>query len=129
MALEKRMQLLRSMGAFYDNEWPERDDEVVPHEETKVPEDMSTGIMKIFRDLPADKGYSTGTILSRCTALYIISRKGVYAVHWCENISFAPDQVWLEGGTTSEELFQWKDRYRHVEKWWKISPQTGCHSH
>ncbi len=45
--------------------------------------------------------------LTGCTSLIIISRKAVYATHWWESISFAPDDAWRKSKTeTDEQLFQ-----------------------
>lgn len=65
-------------------------------------DDMNTAILKTFdgpdnRDPATDKilPFSVGTSgLCGCTSLVIVSRKGVYATHYWENISFSPDPVW-----------------------------------
>jgi hypothetical protein len=85
-ALDKRMTLpKRKLGLFYDNEFVKLTDQIVPHQTGRKAEDMSTGVMKAFANLPQDKEYSNGGQLSGCTTLYVISRKGVYGVHWWEN--------------------------------------------
>ncbi|KAJ5423594.1 hypothetical protein N7491_008810 [Penicillium cf. griseofulvum] len=104
----KRMELPNeSMGVFFEYEIPNLSEPIVPHEEAETPEDMSTGVFKKFSTLRAREQYSTGTQhISGCTTMYIISRKGVYAVHWWENVSFDADLVWMEDGQTQDELFQ-----------------------
>ncbi|KNG91386.1 hypothetical protein ANOM_000426 [Aspergillus nomiae NRRL 13137] len=106
-ALAKRMEFpKRKLGTFYAREFPRFLEPIVPHSEAAFAEDMSTGIRKSFSSIRKGYQYSTGfSGLEGCTILYIISRKGVYAVHWFENVSFSPDSVWLEG-TTVEDLFQ-----------------------
>ncbi|KAI2695114.1 hypothetical protein CBS147332_9447 [Penicillium roqueforti] len=96
-----------SMGVFFEYEIPNLSEAIVPYEEAETPEDMSTGGFKKFSTLRAREQYSTGAqhILG-CTTMYIISRKGVYAVHWWENVSFTADDVWMEDGQTQDELFQ-----------------------
>jgi hypothetical protein len=107
-ALDKRMILTkRKLGLFYDNEFVKLTDQIVPHESGRKAEDMSTGVMKVFANLPQDKEYSNGGQLSGCTTLYVISRKGVYGVHWWENVSFAPANIWRKPKTqTDEDIFQ-----------------------
>ncbi|KAJ5771519.1 uncharacterized protein N7511_003570 [Penicillium nucicola] len=106
--LDKRMELpKRSMGLFYDKEFVRLTERVVPHDSASRAEYMSTGVMTTFASLPQDKVYSNGGQLSGCTTLYVISRKGVYAVHWWENVSFDPDLVWRRPRTqTTEDIFQ-----------------------
>jgi hypothetical protein len=39
--------------------------------------------------------------------MYIVSRKGVYATYWWENVSFSPDPEWRDPkDQTNEEIFQ-----------------------
>ncbi|KAH9215905.1 hypothetical protein DL95DRAFT_408121 [Leptodontidium sp. 2 PMI_412] len=86
-AVDKRMEIpKRKMGAFFKREMP-RWAPIVPHESANN---------------------STGTAhLKGCTTIYIISRKGVYATHWWENVSFAPDKRWLTAKLkTDAQLFQ-----------------------
>ncbi|KAF5855563.1 hypothetical protein ETB97_008987 [Aspergillus alliaceus] len=68
---------------------------------------MSSAVMETFSSIKR-KEWSTGEEgLMGCTTFYIISRKGVYATHWWENVSFDPDDFWREPATqTNEELFQ-----------------------
>ncbi|KAE8410469.1 hypothetical protein BDV36DRAFT_302730 [Aspergillus pseudocaelatus] len=108
-ALQKRMELPGdSLGKFYQKELPHLTEPIVPHEEAPTAEDMSTGVMKAFSSVRRRQQYSTGTAhLSGCTTMYIISRKGVYATHWWENVSFAPDPIWRNSpDQTDDEIFQ-----------------------
>ncbi|CAI7571609.1 unnamed protein product [Penicillium bialowiezense] len=78
---------------------------------------MSSAFDKTWlrRDGARDE-WSTGTDgLSGCTVLYIISRIGVFAAHYFENVSFSPSKYWLQIGDakgklvkpmTSDEVFQ-----------------------
>ncbi|KAE8151546.1 hypothetical protein BDV25DRAFT_138782 [Aspergillus avenaceus] len=108
--LEKRMELpKRTMGAFYRRELPKMTEAVVPHEEADIATDMSTAVLTSFDDLQLDphEEYSTGAQhISGCTMLYLISRKGVYATHWWESVSFAPDKIWLKKSLTQPKLFK-----------------------
>lgn len=104
----KRMELPNEgMARFFEIEIPILSEAIVPHEEAETPEDMSTGVFKEFSTLTTREQYSTGAQhISGCTTMYIISRKGVYAVHWWENVSFAVDQGEWGSERTQDELFQ-----------------------
>ncbi|RMJ20767.1 hypothetical protein PHISP_08363 [Aspergillus sp. HF37] len=107
--LGKRMELpLHDIGVFYENELPRVTEPIVPHEEAPSAADMSTAVMKTFGSVKRRQQYSTGTAhLSGCTTMYLISRKGVYATRWWENVSFSPDDEWRDpGDRTDEEMFQ-----------------------
>jgi hypothetical protein len=102
-----------NMGVFYNKELPRVTEPIVPddhngHEDIETAADMSTAVIKRFASIQRRKQYSTGTDgLSGCTTLYIISRRGVYATHWWENVSFSPDDVWRNPETqTDKELFE-----------------------
>ncbi|KAL3473269.1 hypothetical protein BJX99DRAFT_200329 [Aspergillus californicus] len=110
-ALRKQMELPdEDMGVFYNKELPRVTERIVPdnHDDLDTAADMSTAVIKRFTSIQKRKQYSTGTDgLSGCTTLYIISRRGVYATHWWENVSFAPDEEWRDPNTqTDEELFE-----------------------
>ena len=105
----KRMELpKRSIGAFYRREMPLMPEPIVPEFETAYAPEMSTAILKTFASLGPGEQFSTGVShLAGCTTLYLISRKGVYATHWWENVSFDPDDEWRDPpDQTNEELFQ-----------------------
>jgi hypothetical protein len=45
--------------------------------------------------------------LCGCTTLVVISRRSIYATHWWESISFAPDDQWrATKGETNREVFR-----------------------
>ncbi|PKX96407.1 uncharacterized protein P174DRAFT_474596 [Aspergillus novofumigatus IBT 16806] len=100
--------LIAGFIRFERDSFPNNDEPIVPHVEAPTATDMSTAVMKTFSSLGDNEQYSTGTGgLSGCTIMYIISRKGVYATHWWENMSFSPDEIWREPVTqTDRELFQ-----------------------
>ncbi|KAL4968144.1 uncharacterized protein BDV14DRAFT_197371 [Aspergillus stella-maris] len=110
-SLQKRMTLPDGdIGNLNDKALPNLTEAIVPDGYFSAPTtaDLSTAVMKKFGSVGRRKKYSTGTSgLSGCTTMYVISRKGVYATHWWENLSFAPDPEWRGAGTsTDEELFQ-----------------------
>lgn len=100
-----------SMGEFYKREWP-KVDPVVPRRPGPLTQDLSTAISKAFNELEDDDGkkeqYSAGVKgLKGCTSLFIISRKGVYATHWWEDVSFDPQLEYLvEPVETKDKLFK-----------------------
>ncbi|KAK1470943.1 hypothetical protein CTAM01_16699 [Colletotrichum tamarilloi] len=60
----------------------------------------------IFRKFGRNS-FSLGTNgLCGCSSLWIISRKGVYATHYWESISFAPEKEWINPGETNAEVFE-----------------------
>ena len=66
--------------------------------------DLNTAMFKDFARLPFSLGTSG---LCGCTSLWIISRKGVYATHYWESISFSPDDIWREPPEeTDQSVFQ-----------------------
>jgi len=73
--------------------------------------DINTAVYKRFKD--HDAAFSLGADeLVGCTCLFVVGRKGVYAAHWWENLSFSPGLEWLnrklgkKGGLeTDEEVF------------------------
>ncbi|KAJ5444700.1 uncharacterized protein N7458_008572 [Penicillium daleae] len=98
------------MSPYYLAERPKIKPEyqIVKHCGADYPEDMTTGILKLFSALEDGAQYSTGGQLSGCTTLFVISRKGIYAAHFFENVSFDADSEWLESSKTgtNEEIFQ-----------------------
>jgi hypothetical protein len=72
------------MSPYYLVERPKIKPEyqIVKHWEADYPEDMTTGILKLFSVLEDGAQYSTGGQLSGCITLFVISRKGVYAAHF-----------------------------------------------
>jgi hypothetical protein len=107
--LAKRMELpKRSIGAFYRRELPLMSEPIVPDYETAYAPEMSTAVIKKFSSLGPGEQFSTGVSgLSGCTTMYIISRTGVYATHWWENVSFDPDAEWRDPpDQTNDDLFQ-----------------------
>ncbi|PYI08863.1 hypothetical protein BO78DRAFT_468121 [Aspergillus sclerotiicarbonarius CBS 121057] len=112
-ALAKRMELPGlSLGAFYEDELPKITKRIVTRGSAPKATWLSAAVMQEFGRLRR-KEWSTGLEgLKGCTSMYIISRKGVYATHWWENVSFDPDDIWLEpedgsdDDLTGDELFQ-----------------------
>ncbi|UQC90125.1 uncharacterized protein CLUP02_15656 [Colletotrichum lupini] len=65
--------------------------------------DANTAIFRRF----GRNSFSLGTNgLCGCSSLWIISRKGVYATHYWESISFAPEKEWRNPGETNAEVFE-----------------------
>ncbi|KAH7413249.1 hypothetical protein BKA64DRAFT_771278 [Cadophora sp. MPI-SDFR-AT-0126] len=96
------------MPDFFDDEIPKWKPFVL-REAAPKPKDLSASIIQDLTNLGTVKDkkgndvpvtqFSTGmTQLKGCTALYIISRKGVFAAHYWESVSFDPDKVWLTTG-------------------------------
>lgn len=97
----------KNLGVFYGNELPRASESIVSHSIADSPEDMSANVIKTFSSPGRRKQYSTGTShTSRCTTMYIISRKVVHAAHWWKNVSFNPDDEWKEDGRTNDQIFQ-----------------------
>ena len=106
--LAKRMELpRRSMALFYGREFPDIENIILSTTGTS-PLDMNTAVMRSFSDVLPGNQYSTGLEgLGGCTSLFVVSRKGVYATHWWENISFSPDPRWRTATLrTDDQLFQ-----------------------
>ena len=66
--------------------------------------DMNTASLKTYGRTKVSLATSG---LCGCTSLWVISRKGVYATHYWESISFSPDKQWyIEGEKTSAAVFR-----------------------
>ncbi|KAE8384478.1 hypothetical protein BDV23DRAFT_177030 [Aspergillus alliaceus] len=89
------------------SKFPRITTKIVERDNAPTATEMSSAVMETFSSIKR-KEWSTGEEgLMGCTTFYIISRKGVYATHWWENVSFDPDDFWREPTTqTNEELFQ-----------------------
>ncbi|KAJ6039688.1 hypothetical protein N7444_008593 [Penicillium canescens] len=85
------------------------DKKLIPRDKASVSQYLSNAWPAQWSRLRAGLQWSTGTDgLSGCTTLYIISRTGVYAAHYFENVSFEPDPFWRTGDhTTNDQLFQY----------------------
>ncbi|KXH51164.1 hypothetical protein CNYM01_04494 [Colletotrichum nymphaeae SA-01] len=65
--------------------------------------DANTAVFRKF----GRNSFSLGTNgLCGCSSLWIISRKGVYATHYWESISFAPEKEWRNPGETNSQVFE-----------------------
>jgi hypothetical protein len=96
------------MKQFYRTELPEA---VSIAWQVTTGNDMNTAIYQSLLDPKDPKKYaaafSCGTMgLCGCTTLVVVSRKGVYATHCWESISFAPDEKWRKpkGKETDDEI-------------------------
>lgn len=96
-----------SIGVFYRDELPRINTKIVTRDTGPHATWMSSAVMREYSRTRKTE-WSTGLEgLKGCTALYIISRKAVYATHWRENVSFEPDQKGREpADQTNDELFR-----------------------
>lgn len=139
-ALHRRMVLPEdSLAASYASEIPKVTQKLMPRDIAKTTEKMSSAFDKTWlrRDGAGDE-WSTGTDgLSGCTVLYIISRIGVFAAHYFENVSFSPSKYWFADQKRERQTGQTHDERRsipanyswRVKKRRNVSCQAKCRSH
>lgn len=73
----------KNTSIFFENRIPNLGGPIVLYEETEIPKDMRAGVFKKFSILKSRNQYSTRIqYISDCTTIFIISRKGLYTVHF-----------------------------------------------
>lgn len=66
-------------------------------------EDANTADIATFNDVAVSYGTRQ---LCGCTVLLIVSKRGVYAAHYWENIVFDPDQYYIDKYGAADKLFE-----------------------